>query len=35
MARVCHGDNDALGVLFRRYAGIVRGVAYKALRDKI
>ena len=33
MARVCHGDNDALGVPFRRYAGIVRGVAYKVLRD--
>ena len=33
MARVCDGDNDALGVLFRRYARIVRGVAYKVLRD--
>lgn len=33
MARVCDGDTDALGVLFRRYARIVRGVAYKVLRD--
>jgi RNA polymerase sigma-70 factor, ECF subfamily len=33
MARVCDGDNDALGLLFRRYAGIVRGVAHKVLRD--
>lgn len=33
MARVCDGDNDALGVLFRRYAGVVRGVAHKVLRD--
>jgi len=33
MARVCNGDNDALGVLFRRYARIVRGVVYKVLRD--
>lgn len=33
IARVCDGDNDALGFLFRRYARIVRGVAYKVLRD--
>ena len=33
MARVCDGDNDALGALFRRYARIVRGVAYRVLRD--
>lgn len=33
MAGVCDGDNDALGVLFRRYARSVRGVAYKVLRD--
>jgi RNA polymerase sigma-70 factor (ECF subfamily) len=33
MARVCDGDNEALGVLFRRYARIVRGVAFKVLRD--
>jgi RNA polymerase sigma-70 factor (ECF subfamily) len=34
MARVCDGDSDALGVLFRRHARIVRGVAYKVLRDE-
>jgi RNA polymerase sigma-70 factor (ECF subfamily) len=34
MARVCDGDNEALGVLFRRYARIVRGIAYKVLRDE-
>ena len=33
IARVCKGDNDALGFLFRRYAGIVWGVAHKVLRD--
>jgi RNA polymerase sigma-70 factor (ECF subfamily) len=32
MARVSNGDNDALGVLFRRYAPIVRGVARKVLQ---
>jgi RNA polymerase sigma-70 factor (ECF subfamily) len=30
---ICAGDKDALGVLFRRYARIVRGVAYRVLRD--
>jgi len=33
MARVCEGDKDALASLFRRYARIVRGVAYRVLRD--
>jgi RNA polymerase sigma-70 factor (ECF subfamily) len=33
MALVCQGDNEALGSLFRRYARIVRGVAYRALKD--
>jgi len=33
MARVCQGDTDALASLFRRYAGIVRGLAYRVLRD--
>jgi RNA polymerase sigma-70 factor (ECF subfamily) len=33
MARICEGDQAALGLLFRRYAPIVRGVAYKVLRD--
>ena len=34
MARVCDGDKQALGTLFRRYARIVRGVAFKVLRDR-
>ena len=33
MARVCDGDKEALASLFRRYARIVRGVAYRVLRD--
>ena len=30
---ICEGDKEALACLFRRYARIVRGVAYKVLRD--
>ena len=33
MARICDGDKEALASLFRRYARIVRGVAYRVLRD--
>ena len=33
MARICEGEQAALGSLFRRYARVVRGVAYKVLRD--
>lgn len=33
MSLVCEGDREALASLFRRYAGIVRGVAYRVLRD--
>src|SRR5215469_17287852 len=33
LGRICQHDNDALAVLFRRYARIVRGVAYRVLRD--
>jgi RNA polymerase sigma-70 factor (ECF subfamily) len=33
MVRVCHGDKEALASLFRRYARIVRGVAFRVLRD--
>ena len=33
MSLICGGDKNALGFLFRRYAGIVRGVAYRVLRD--
>jgi RNA polymerase sigma-70 factor (ECF subfamily) len=30
---VCNGDKEALAVLFRRYARIVRGIAFRILRD--
>jgi RNA polymerase sigma-70 factor (ECF subfamily) len=33
MACICDGDNGALACLFRRYARIARGVAYRVLRD--
>lgn len=33
MALVCEGDKEALASLFRRHARIVRGVAYRVLRD--
>jgi RNA polymerase sigma-70 factor (ECF subfamily) len=33
MACVCQDDREALASLFRRYARIVRGVAYRVLRD--
>lgn len=33
MARVCEGDKEGLALLFARYAHIVRGVAYRVLRD--
>lgn len=33
VACVRSGDNDALSLLFRRYARNVRGVAYRVLRD--
>jgi len=33
MDRVCSRDADALASLFQRYAWIVRGVAYRVLRD--
>jgi RNA polymerase sigma-70 factor (ECF subfamily) len=33
IAQVCAGSNEALAGLFRRYARIVRGVAYRVLRD--
>jgi len=33
IARVGEGDREALALLFRRYAGSVRGVAYRVLRD--
>lgn len=33
MARVCEGEREALASLFRRYARVIRGVAYRVLRD--
>ena len=33
MSCICNGDKEALACLFRRYARIVRGVAYRVLRD--
>lgn len=33
IALVCDGDTDALASLFHRYARVVRGVAYRVLRD--
>ena len=33
LCRVYQGDREALAYLFRRYGRIVRGVAYKVLRD--
>jgi len=34
MIRVQQGDSDALGSLFGRYAGLVRGVSIRILRDE-
>jgi RNA polymerase sigma-70 factor (ECF subfamily) len=33
LARICDGDKEALASLFRRYARMVRGVAYRVLQD--
>jgi RNA polymerase sigma-70 factor (ECF subfamily) len=33
MVRIREGDKDALALLFRRHARVVRGVAYRILRD--
>ncbi len=33
VAQVCNGDNEALAVLFRRYARLIRAVSYRVLRD--
>jgi len=33
MEQVCVGSNEALADLFSRYAHIIRGVAYRVLRD--
>ena len=33
LIKVSQGDNNALAPLFRRYARIIRGIAYRVLRD--
>jgi RNA polymerase sigma-70 factor (ECF subfamily) len=33
MSLICQSDREALASLFRRYAGAVRGLAYRVLRD--
>lgn len=33
MVQICEDSREALAVLFRRYARIIRGVAYRVLRD--
>src|ERR1700731_5243379 len=33
MVRICDGSTEALGILFRRYARLVRTVASRILRD--
>src|SRR5580698_2970375 len=33
IARVCLGSREALAILFRRYARLVRGVALRVLKD--
>ena len=33
LSRICEGNKEALSLLFRRHARVVRGVAYRVLRD--
>jgi len=33
MASICNGDQEVLACLFRRYARVIRGLAYRVLRD--
>jgi RNA polymerase sigma-70 factor, ECF subfamily len=33
VVQICAGSREALAILFRRYARLVRGVAYRVLRD--
>ncbi len=33
LSLVCDGSSEALTILFRRYARVVRGIAYRVLRD--
>src|SRR5690349_25036720 len=34
IAEVCLGSREALAILFRRYARVVRGVALRVLKDR-
>ena len=34
IARICEGEKEAFGCLFRRYARLVRAIGYKILRDE-
>src|ERR1700681_5099168 len=33
MIQICEGSREALAILFRRYARLVRGVSFRVLRD--
>jgi RNA polymerase sigma-70 factor, ECF subfamily len=33
IARICEGDKEAVALLFRRYARLIRGVALRVLKD--
>jgi RNA polymerase sigma-70 factor, ECF subfamily len=33
LGQICQGNSDALATLFRRYAALVRGLAYRVLRN--
>jgi RNA polymerase sigma-70 factor, ECF subfamily len=33
LAKICSGSREAMGLLFRRYARLVRGLAYRVLHD--
>ena len=33
LSQICNGERSALEELFKRYAGVVRGTAYRVLRD--
>jgi RNA polymerase sigma-70 factor, ECF subfamily len=35
IARLCEDDKEALGCLFRRHARLIRGIAYRVLRDSV
>ena len=34
LARIGEGDREALALLFQRYAGLVRGIAFRILQDR-